>query len=57
MNAWQLLTGSSSLSSGTAWQHLNNIEGGGGLVIYEQVEAFLMPDIESEISEDRKSVV
>ena len=51
MNAWQLLTGSSSLSSGTAWQHLNNIEGGGGLVIYEQVEAFLMPDIESEISE------
>lgn len=53
MNAWQLLTASSSLPSGTAWQHLNSIEGGGGgsLVIYEQVEAYLMPDIESEISE------
>lgn len=30
MTAWQILTGNSTLPSGTAWQHLNNQQGGNG---------------------------
>jgi hypothetical protein len=33
MNAWELLTEHSSLSSGTAWEHLNNQVGGSGEVV------------------------
>lgn len=51
MTAWQLLTASSLLSSGTAWQRLNNIESGGGVVIYGEAVAEMMADIESDIEQ------
>lgn len=53
MTAWQVLTNNSSLSSGTAWQHLNAQQGGGPvtLVIYDQIEAVMMADIEASIDQ------
>ena len=53
MTAWQVLTHNSSLPSGTAWQHLNAQQGGGPvtLVIYDQIEAVMMADIEASIDQ------
>ena len=47
MTAWEILTGNSTLSSGTAWQHLNNQEAGGGTVI-ENIILQVFDDIEVE---------
>ena len=53
MTAWSILTASSSIPSGTAWQHLNAQQGGGPvtLVIYDQIEAVMMADIEASIDQ------
>ena len=53
MTAWQVLTNNSSLPSATAWQHLNAQQGGGPvtLVIYDQIEAVMMADIEASIDQ------
>ena len=53
MTAWQVLTNNSSLPSSTAWQHLNAQQGGGPvtLVIYDQIEAVMMADIEASIDQ------
>jgi hypothetical protein len=51
MTAWEILTGNSSLPSGTAWQHLNAQQGGGPvtLVLYGETTAELMADIGAEL--------
>ena len=53
MTAWQVLTNNSSLPIGTALQHLNAQQGGGPvtLVIYDQIEAVMMADIEASIDQ------
>ena len=33
MTAWEILTGNSTLQTGTAWEHLNNQAGGGTTVV------------------------
>ena len=59
MTAWQVLTSNSSLPSGTAWQHLNAQQGGGPvtLVIYDQIEAVMMADIEASIDQPELEAV
>ena len=59
MTAWQVLTNNSSLTSGTAWQHLNAQQGGGPvtLVIYDQIEAVMMADIEASIDKPELEAV
>lgn len=59
MTAWQVLTSNSSLPSGTAWQHLNAQQGGGPvtLVIYDQIEAVIMADIEASIDQPELEAV
>lgn len=54
MTAWEILTGNSTLSSGTAWQHLNNQEAGGGDVIIENIvlQVFDELDVEYEMNYD-----
>ena len=53
MTAWAMLIAGSSLPSGTAWQHLSAQQGGGPvtLVIYDQIEAVMMADIEASIDQ------
>lgn len=59
MTAWEVLTSNSSLPSGTAWQHLNAQQGGGPvtLVIYDQIEAVMMADIEASIDQPELEAV
>lgn len=59
MTAWQVLTNNSSLPSGTSWQHLNAQQGGGPvtLVIYDQIEAVMMADIEASIDQPELEAV
>lgn len=59
MTAWEVLTNNSSLPSGTAWQHLNSQQGGGPvtLVIYDQIEAVMMADIEVSIDQPELEAV
>lgn len=59
MTAWQVLTNNSSLPIGTAWQHLNAQQGGGPvtLVIYDQIEAVMMADIEASIDQPELEAV
>ena len=59
MTAWSILTASSSIPSGTAWQHLNAQQGGGPvtLVIYDQIEAVMMADIEASIDQPELEAV
>jgi hypothetical protein len=47
MTAWEILTGNSTLSSGTAWEHLNNQETGGGTVV-ENVILQIFEELEVE---------
>jgi hypothetical protein len=51
VTAWAILTASSSLPTGTAWQHLNDQQGGGPvtLVLYGETSAELMADISAAI--------
>lgn len=53
MTAWSILTGNSSLPSGTAWQHLNAQQGGGpvNLVLYGETVADLMASITADIEQ------
>lgn len=53
MTAWSILTASSSIPSGTAWQHLNAQQGGGPvtLVIYGETVAELMADVQADIEQ------
>ena len=59
MTAWSILTASSSIPSGTAWQHLSAQQGGGPvtLVIYDQIEAVMMADIEASIDQPELDAV
>ena len=60
MTAWSILTASSSLPTGTAWQHLNAQQGGGPvtLVLYGETSAELMPEISAELdSEELEATV
>ena len=43
--AWEILTGNSTLPSGTAWEHLNNQQGGSG------VGVVLLDGLEVEMEE------
>lgn len=50
MTAWEILTAGSTLTSGTAWQHLNAQGGSGGPVqIFDSMECELMADVEAEL--------
>lgn len=53
MTAWSVLTGNSSLPSGTAWQHLNAQQGGGpvNLVLYGETVAELMADLSADLEQ------
>lgn len=53
MTAWSILTGNSSLPSGTAWQHLNAQQGGGpvNLVLYGETVAELMADLSADLEQ------
>lgn len=54
MTAWEILTGNSTLLSGTAWDHLNN-QGGGDVIInttvYGELEVELMSEYNIEIDQ------
>ena len=45
MSAWSKLTEGSTLPSGTAWQHLNAQQGGGGQTVYVEQMAGSLVDI------------
>jgi hypothetical protein len=51
VTAWAILTASSSLPAGTAWQHLNAQQGGGPvtLVLYGETTADIMADISAAL--------
>ena len=51
-NAWTVLKENSSLVSGTAWEHLNNQEGGGGTVIVEGMAIELQEALAIEVLEE-----
>ena len=53
MTAWSILVANSSIPGGTAWQHLNAQQGGGPvtLVIYDEIEAGLMADVQADIEQ------
>ena len=53
MTAWELLLEHSAIAIGSAWDHLVAQEGGGSgnLVIYDQIEAVMMADIEASIDQ------
>lgn len=62
MTAWQKLVAGSSLSVGTAWQHLNAQHGGvGNIFIYDEIGVELMaqdfnvelaPDVDVELESE-----
>ena len=58
MTAWQILTGNSSLISGTAWQHLNAQQGGGAVTlnIYGETVAELEAAMDAELESGELSV-
>lgn len=57
MTAWEILTGNSTLLSGTAWDHLNNQNGDGGgdviinTTVYGELEVELMSEYNIEIDQ------
>jgi hypothetical protein len=65
--AWQALTANSTLTSGTAWEHLNAQGGGSDVVIHADgigvdidmvdVTVYLEPPIEYEIEIDDSPIV
>lgn len=59
MTAWELLLEHSAIEIGSAWDHLVAQEGGGSgnLVIYDQIEAVMMADIEASIDQPELEAV
>ena len=54
MTAWEMLTGNSTLSSGTAWDHLNNQTGGEVIInttVYGELEVEIMSEYNIEIDQ------